>query len=165
MTANLDPASYKTHKTSRGYTYSYYYSASKESKPTLVFLHGFPSTSNDWRYQVAHFKAKGYGLIVPDMLGYGGTDKPLEVGVYVGSGLTRDVVDLMDGEGVQSAVCVAHDWYVAIFLFIFNPRSRSSPNSSGVIIKQGLSCRCSTRKLVPYPLLCFRFFRSGIYTA
>lgn len=110
MTANLDPASYKTHKTSRGYTYSYYHSAPTDSKPTLVFLHGFPSTSNDWRHQVAYFKAKGYGLIVPDMLGYGGTDKPLEVKAYVGSGLAKDIVDLMDGEGVQSAVCVAHDW-------------------------------------------------------
>lgn len=114
MTANLDPASYKTHKTSRGYTYSYFHSAPTDSKPTLVFLHGFPSTSNDWRHQVAYFKAKGYGLIVPDMLGYGGTDKPLEVGAYVGSGLTRDIVDLMDAEGVESAVCLAHDWYVTI---------------------------------------------------
>lgn len=44
------------------------------------------------------------------MLGYGGTDKPLEVKAYVGSGLAKDIVDLMDGEEVQSAVCVAHDW-------------------------------------------------------
>lgn len=118
MTANLDPASYKTHKTSRGYTYSYYHSAPTDSKPTLVFLHGFPSTSNDWRHQVAYFKAKGYGLIVPDMLGYGGTDKPLEVKAYVGSGLANDIVDLMDGEEVQNAVCVAHDWWVNILLYL-----------------------------------------------
>lgn len=114
MAANLDPASYKSRRTSRGYNYSYYYSAPSGSKPTLIFLHGFPSTSNDWHYQVAYFKSEGYGLIVPDMLGYGGTDKPLEVEAYVGSGLARDVVEIMDAEGVQRGVAVAHDWYIPL---------------------------------------------------
>lgn len=117
MSSALDPSLYKFHTTTRGYNYSYYFSpppdtASAESeseKPFLVFLHGFPSTSNDWQHQVDYFHSEGYGLLVPDMLGYGGTSKPSEADAYVSSGLTQDIIDLMDAEGIlQKAVAIGH---------------------------------------------------------
>jgi pimeloyl-ACP methyl ester carboxylesterase len=83
----MDPSAYKKLTLSRGLTYNYYYSKAGEGKPTLVLAHGFPSSSWDWKNQVTFFKAKGFGLIVPDMLGYGGTDKPTDTKKYVPSGL------------------------------------------------------------------------------
>ncbi|KAI0060514.1 alpha/beta-hydrolase [Artomyces pyxidatus] len=106
----MEASAFKKHTTTRGYTYNYYRKAAEGSKPTLVFLHGFPSTSYDWRHQVAFFQARGYGLIVPDMLGYAGTDKPTDPGAYVGSGLAKDVVDILDAEYVVKAIVVGHDW-------------------------------------------------------
>ena len=106
----MDAASYKKHITTRGFTYSYYFSAAQPEKPTLVFLHGFPSSSWDWTSQATFFKARGYGLIIPDMLGYAGTDKPTDPKAYVGSGVAKDIVDIMDNESVQKAIAVGHDW-------------------------------------------------------
>ncbi|KAI0060515.1 alpha/beta-hydrolase [Artomyces pyxidatus] len=119
----MDVSAFKKHTTSRGYTYNYYCKAAEASKPTLVFLHGFPSSSYDWRHQIAFFQARGYGLIVPDMLGYAGTDKPTDPSAYVGSGLAKDVVDILDAEDIAKAIVVGHDWgsRVASRLVNFHP--------------------------------------------
>ncbi|TFY71315.1 hypothetical protein EVG20_g1709 [Dentipellis fragilis] len=108
----MDPSTYKTHTTTtRGFTYAYHRTPTQDkTKPTLVLLHGFPSSAWDWQHVVAHFAPLGYGLIVPDMLGYGRTDKPTDPAAYVGSKLAQDIVDIMDAEGVQQAVIIGHDW-------------------------------------------------------
>lgn len=106
----MDASLYKSTVVSRGYRYSYYASAAQESKPTLLFCHGFPSTANDWRRIVPYFKERGYGLIVPDMLGYGGTDKPTDPVMYTSSKITRDIVDILDAENVDKAIAIGHDW-------------------------------------------------------
>ncbi|KAI0060507.1 alpha/beta-hydrolase [Artomyces pyxidatus] len=106
----MDAFAFKKHTTSRGYAYNYYRKVAEGSKPTLVLLHGFPSSSYDWRHQIAFFQERGYGLIVPDMLGYAGSDKPTDPSAYVGSGLAKDVVDLLDVEDVAKAIVVGHDW-------------------------------------------------------
>ncbi|KAG7100071.1 hypothetical protein E1B28_001855 [Marasmius oreades] len=107
----MDSNCYKDLKTSRGLNYHYYFSpAASGDKHTLVLLHGFPSTSYDWRHQVAFFKGKGYGLIVPDMLGYGGTAKPLDPAEYKHSLITKDITDILDAEKVDKAVIIGHDW-------------------------------------------------------
>ncbi|KZP16706.1 alpha/beta-hydrolase [Athelia psychrophila] len=106
----MDQASYKDLTTSRGVQYHYYTSAPRDSKPTLLLLHGFPSTSWDWRHQVPFFKSHGYGLIVPDLLGYGGTDKPTEPEMYKLSAIAKDIVDILDAEKVQTVISISHDW-------------------------------------------------------
>ena len=106
----MQASSYKEVITKRGIKYSYYFSAGDPSKPTLLFVHGFPSTSYDWRNQVAFFKSEGYSIIAPDMLGYGGTDKPLETALYKHSAMCTDVIDILDAENVGQAIAIGHDW-------------------------------------------------------
>jgi|SRR5712675_2086815 len=106
----MDLSDYKKLTVSRGLTYNYYYSKAEEGKPYLTLFHGFPSSSWDWKNQVAYFKAKGFGLVVPDLLGYGGTDKPLDPKKYVPSGMAQDVIDILDAEGIEKAVAIGHDW-------------------------------------------------------
>ncbi|KZT30637.1 epoxide hydrolase [Neolentinus lepideus HHB14362 ss-1] len=106
----MDPSSYKDVRSYRGMNYHYFASPAVGSKPTLLFLHGFPSTSWDWRHQVAYFKRKGYGLIVPDMLGYGGTDRPLEPDHYRPSLICQDMTNILDNEGVEKVIVIGHDW-------------------------------------------------------
>lgn len=106
----MDPAFCKQFTTSRGLKYHYYFSKPLEGKPFLVFLHGFPSTSRDWKNQVLFFKELGYGLVVPDLMGFGGTDKPNEVQAYKMSLMTKDVVELLDAEGANSVIAIGHDW-------------------------------------------------------
>ncbi|KIP01965.1 hypothetical protein PHLGIDRAFT_319667 [Phlebiopsis gigantea 11061_1 CR5-6] len=106
----MDPSLYKDVVTSRGVTYHYYYLAAPSGRPTLLLCHGFPSTSGDWRKMVPYLQAQGYGIIAPDMLGYGGTDKPTDPAMYVGSGQARDLIDILDAENVQRVVAVGFDW-------------------------------------------------------
>ncbi|KAF9021945.1 alpha/beta-hydrolase [Hymenopellis radicata] len=106
----LDPACFKDLVVSRGLKYRYYFSSPKSaSKSYLLFLHGFPSSADDWRYQIAFFSAQGYGLVVPDMLGYGGTDKPAEAEAYRSSLITKDLVDILDKENAEKVVAIGHD--------------------------------------------------------
>lgn len=92
----MDPSLFKDLKTSRGLTYHYFYKpASDESKPTLLLLHGFPSTSSDWSLVAAFFSREGYGVLVPDMLGYGGTDKPTDPDAYRLKKLAQDMIELL----------------------------------------------------------------------
>jgi soluble epoxide hydrolase/lipid-phosphate phosphatase len=107
----MDPSQYKDIAV-HGVQYHYYHSAPKlASKPTLLFLHGFPSTSVDWVHQVPYFSNKGYGIIAPDMLGYGGTSKPEDPRAYAGPELAAQCIAILDAEGVDKAIIVAHDWY------------------------------------------------------
>ncbi|KAL0572420.1 hypothetical protein V5O48_009538 [Marasmius crinis-equi] len=110
--AILDPSSYKNITVSRGIKYNYYLSPPRTNDQRfLLFLHGFPGLSYDYRFQVDFFKDAGYGIIVPDMLGYGGTDKPTDTEMYKSSLVTRDIVDILDAESVPNdVVVVGHDW-------------------------------------------------------
>ncbi|KAL0574466.1 hypothetical protein V5O48_007480 [Marasmius crinis-equi] len=110
----MDPTLYKDVVTARGFNYHYLFSPPKEGQQTLVFIHGFPSTSYEWRYQaspqVPFFKEKGYGLIVPDTLGYGGSAKPTDPALYQMSLIAKDVVDILDAEKIDQPVIIGHDW-------------------------------------------------------
>ena len=73
----------------------------------VIFLHGFPETSYEWRKQFPAL-AGDYALFAPDTRGFGGTDKP---GVRVNrTMLAQDIVNFMDALDIERAAVVAHDW-------------------------------------------------------
>lgn len=106
----MDESCYKDVTTTRGLRYHYYSTPATKGKTTLLFCHGFPSTSQDWRFIAPYFQNQGYGIIVPDMLGYAGTDKPTDPAVYVGSLISKDLVDIVDALCVDKVVAIGHDW-------------------------------------------------------
>ncbi len=74
----------------------------------VIFVHGFPQTSYQWRHQMASLSEQGFACFAPDNRGFGQTDKPR---VRITRGLlARDVVRFMDAVGLESANLVAHDW-------------------------------------------------------
>ena len=64
-----------------GKTYNYIL-AEPDCDPTgTVFLiHGWPDLSVGWRHQIPLLLSKGLRVVAPDMMGYGGTDAPEELG-------------------------------------------------------------------------------------
>jgi soluble epoxide hydrolase/lipid-phosphate phosphatase len=78
-------------------------------KPYLLFMHGFPDSSYGWVNQIDYFTRHGYGVIAPDMLGYGGTDKPTDLESYRFKTVASELVDLLDCEGVSQVVAIGHD--------------------------------------------------------
>lgn len=108
---SLDAALYKDLKTSRGFNYHYYITAPKDvAKPSLLFLHGFPSTSRDWKLIIDFFQPQGYGIIAPDLLGYGGTSKPTDVDAFRMKHMVGDIMEILDAEKVERVVVISHDW-------------------------------------------------------
>lgn len=106
----MESSLYKNFVTSRGIKYHYYYSAPVSAKPVVFFVHGFPCTSADWRKQATFFKEKGYGLVIPDLLGYGGTDKPADTAAYQMSKMSTDLIEILENEKVEKVIAVGHDW-------------------------------------------------------
>ncbi|KAF7556595.1 hypothetical protein G7Z17_g1291 [Cylindrodendrum hubeiense] len=105
----LDSKRYKSLCTSTGNSYRYY-SSTRSQNPTFLFIHGFPNTANIWRGHIAHFEGLGFCCIAPDMLGFGGSDKPYDPQQYVAKSLAQSLVDILDAEKIDKVVVVAHDW-------------------------------------------------------
>ena len=84
----MDKFSAKDFTTSRDLHYHYFISdatSADASKSTLVFLHGWPDSSALWESVAPNFLELGYRVLVPDLLGYGGTSKPTDVEVFTGA--------------------------------------------------------------------------------
>ncbi|KAL8775236.1 MAG: hypothetical protein Q9209_000242 [Squamulea sp. 1 TL-2023] len=87
-----------------GTTYNSVYIESKQGKPYILFLHGFPSSSFDWRHQISFFANLGYGVFAPDLLGYGGTDKPTGLEPYKQKQMSEDLVHLLDHHQIEEVI-------------------------------------------------------------
>ncbi|KAH8696405.1 putative epoxide hydrolase [Talaromyces proteolyticus] len=91
-------------------TYSYVYIAPKTTTySTLLFLHGFPSSCYDWRHQIKYYSIHGYGILAPDLLGYGGTDKPDSLHHYRAKTMCDSLIEIMDHEHIDRVHAVGHD--------------------------------------------------------
>ncbi|KAF4991445.1 hypothetical protein FDECE_14040 [Fusarium decemcellulare] len=75
-----------------------------------MLLHGFPSTRHDWKYQIAKLSAAGYGIVAPDLLGYGDSDRPTELEAYRLKRISGHLAEILDHEGLATVVGVGHDW-------------------------------------------------------
>src|SRR5437660_8221624 len=80
----------------------------------VVLLHGFPDSGRLWRNQVPALAGAGFQVIVPDLRGYGRSDKPAEVEAYGIPLLAMDVLGVLDTVGAEQAHVVGHDWGAAL---------------------------------------------------
>jgi soluble epoxide hydrolase/lipid-phosphate phosphatase len=103
-------SAYKDIVSSRGLNYHYLSLPATGNKPTVLFIHGFPSTSYDWYHQINYFSERGFGVVAPDMLGYGGTDKPTDTSLFLHTAIAQDLLDILDAEKVGRVIAVGHDW-------------------------------------------------------
>jgi haloacetate dehalogenase len=74
--------------------------------PPVVLLHGFPETSHTWRRQIPVL-SRYYQLIVPDLRGYGASDKP--VSGYDKRSMANDIKELLAMLGIGRAAVIGHD--------------------------------------------------------
>src|SRR5436305_11832295 len=89
------------------------YEVSGEGPPVLL-LHGYPDSGRLWRHQVPALADAGFRVIVPDLRGYGRSDKPPAVEAYGMQMLAGDVLAVMADDGVEHAHVVDRDWGAAI---------------------------------------------------
>ena len=84
-------------------------------RPLMLFLHGFPEFWACWRKPMAHFAARGWLCVAPDLRGYNLSDKPEGVDNYKAKHLVADVLALgAHYSPGRKFVLVAHDWGGAV---------------------------------------------------
>ena len=99
-------------KLPNGTTYGFIHIKPSGNKPYILLLHGFPSSSYDWRHQIDFLAKGGYGVIVPDLLGYGDTDKPADPKSYRLKKMAGETAALLDTLQIDKVIGVSHDWLV-----------------------------------------------------
>ena len=88
--------------------------AGETGRPLMLFLHGFPEFWAAWRRPMAHFAARGWLAVAPDLRGYNLSDKPGGVDAYRVKHLVDDVLALAAHYANGRFVLVAHDWGGAV---------------------------------------------------
>lgn len=108
-----DPRAQSTTATIRGKTYHYLHAKpSGTPRGTILLVHGWPDLAFGWRYQVPYLLSLGLQVIVPDMLGYGGTDAPQDLALYSLKSVNDDLAELVRqiiGPDEQ-IILGGHDW-------------------------------------------------------
>jgi soluble epoxide hydrolase / lipid-phosphate phosphatase len=106
---------YKSFTTSRDLSYSYFHTSSRlgtdgsAGTKYLLLIHGFPFGSLTWRDHVPVFQGRGFGLIIPDLPGYGESSKPHDTQAYRLSLISRDIIEILEHEGLRQVIVVGHD--------------------------------------------------------
>lgn len=74
--------------------------------PALVLLHGWPQSGRCWN-PVVELLRERYTLIVPDLPGYGRSDRPADG--YEKRAMATDIAGLLDRLELPSAAVIGHD--------------------------------------------------------
>jgi len=81
--------------------------------PPVILLHGFPESHRTWR-SIAPLLDDRLRLIMPDLRGFGESDRPTDVEAYATDTLIADIFALADACGIEQFALVGHDWGGAI---------------------------------------------------
>ncbi|CAF1152434.1 unnamed protein product [Rotaria sordida] len=104
----------ENYEVATGINYEYFYIKSEangtNSKPTLLFLHGFPSSFHVWRHQIEYFSQRGYGCLAMNMMGYGRTYSPLNATEYKAKSMVIHLITLLDYLQIDKVFVIVHDW-------------------------------------------------------
>ena len=87
--------------------------AGDTANPSVILLHGFPESHRTWR-KVAPLLEDRVRLLMPDLRGFGASDRPIDVADYSTETLIADIFALSDALNVDRFALVGHDWGGAI---------------------------------------------------
>lgn len=78
--------------------------------PPVLLLHGEPTWGYLWRKVMGPLLEAGYRCVVPDLPGFGRSDKPADDAWFTMERLTGSIAGLVDELGLADATLVCHDW-------------------------------------------------------
>ena len=78
--------------------------------PAVLMLHGEPTWSFLWRKVMPPLIEAGYRCVVPDLPGFGRSDKPVDDDWYSFDNYTASIADLVRQLDLSDATAVVHDW-------------------------------------------------------
>ncbi|HET9941550.1 MAG TPA: alpha/beta fold hydrolase, partial [Candidatus Eisenbacteria bacterium] len=78
------------------------------SPDTVVFLHGFAGSAEDWRDAAEALAGSGYRTLAVDLPGHGSTDAPSDPSCYQSEATARDLATILTSLGVGAAHWVGY---------------------------------------------------------
>ncbi|HYH59895.1 MAG TPA: haloalkane dehalogenase [Thermoleophilaceae bacterium] len=78
--------------------------------PPVVMLHGEPTWGYLWRTVLPPVRDAGYRVILPDLVGFGRSDKPTDLGWYSYDRHVEHAATLFEDLDLRDATIVVHDW-------------------------------------------------------
>ena len=89
----------------------FYREAGSPNATTLLLLHGFPSSSHQYRNFIPVLASHGYHVIAPDYPGFGFTNVPSSLNfTYSFQTLTETVTSFLDAKNITTFVPYMHDY-------------------------------------------------------
>jgi pimeloyl-ACP methyl ester carboxylesterase len=82
--------------------------------PPVLLVHGFPDSGRLWRNQVGPIVDAGFTAIVPDLRGFGRSERPEGVDAYGLTNVVADMAAVLDAHGAERAHVIGHDWGAAV---------------------------------------------------
>lgn len=79
-------------------------------RPVALCLHGQPTWGYLYRRMIPGLLAAGYRVVVPDMLGFGRSDKPADDAAYTFDFHRASLMALIDALGLTRITLVCQDW-------------------------------------------------------
>jgi haloalkane dehalogenase len=76
----------------------------------VIMLHGEPTWSFLWRKVIPPVRDAGYRCVVPDLAGFGRSDKPVDVDWYSYDRHVALTASLLEALDLRQATMVLHDW-------------------------------------------------------
>jgi haloalkane dehalogenase len=76
----------------------------------VVFFHGEPTWSFLWRRVIPSVRDAGFRCIAPDLVGFGRSDKPTDIGFYSYDRHVELAATLLEDLDLRGATAVVHDW-------------------------------------------------------
>lgn len=76
----------------------------------VLLLHGEPTSSFLWRHVIPPLVDAGHRVIAPDLIGFGRSDKPEEIGWYSYDRHVASIAQLVEELDLRGLTLVVHDW-------------------------------------------------------
>ena len=103
----LEVKSYDFSSQNKQLQMAYMYLPAKEGMPTVTLLHGKNFNGAYWQTTADFLSDKGYGVLIPDQIGFGKSSKPKDY-QYSFADLAQNTKGLIDSLGIQSTIIVGH---------------------------------------------------------
>jgi haloalkane dehalogenase len=93
-----------------GLSMAYVDTGPRDAAETVLLLHGEPTWGYLYRKMIGPLEAAGHRVIVPDLIGFGRSDKPTDPEAYTYSTHTMWVRALIDSLDLQGVTFFGQDW-------------------------------------------------------
>lgn len=101
---------FQSHYAQLGEVRMHYLDEGERDAPVIFLFHGQPSWSYLYRHMIPLLVQEGYRVIVPDLIGFGKSDKPIHQEMHTYSNHVQWVNELVRILGITHAKAFMQDW-------------------------------------------------------